>query len=135
MKDDFLKEAAALYGELCPDYQPLLESLINSDDLHLETTTPLLSGGASLRNGTLKVDIRSFDDLSFCSIVPHKFGHYLHDTCENELVVINYPIDETHSIAGTLLLADRMEAFFRERTGYLWRLSDAALPAHLNDQH
>ena len=107
MKDDFLKEAAALYGELCPDYHPLLESLINSDDLHLETTTPLLSGGASFRNGTLKVDIRSFDDLSFCSIVPHKFGHYLHDTCENELVVINYPIDETHSIAGILLFADR----------------------------
>ena len=117
MKDDFLKEAAALYGELCPDYQPLLESLINSDNLHLETTTPLLSGGASFRNGTLKVDIRSFDDLSFCSIVPHKFGRYLHDTCENELVVINYPIDEMHSIAGILLLADRMEAFFRERTG------------------
>ena len=63
------------------------------------------------------MDIRSFDDLSFCSIVPHKFGHYLHDTYENELVVVNYPINETHSIAGTLLLADRMEAFFRERTG------------------
>lgn len=116
-EDDFLKEAAALYGELCPDYQPLLESLINSDNLHLETTTPLLSGGASFRNGTLKVDIRSFDDLSFSSIVLHEFGHYLHDTYENELVVVNYPINETHSIAGTLLLADRMEAFFRERTG------------------
>lgn len=118
MKDDFLKEAAALYGELCPDYQPLLESLINSDDLHLETTTPLLSGGStSFRYGTFEVYIRSFDDLSFCSIALHEFGHYLHDTYENELVVINYPIDETHSIAGTLLLADRMEAFFRERTG------------------
>lgn len=55
--------------------------------------------------------------MSFCSIALHEFGHYLHDTYENELVVVNYPINETHSIAGTLLLADRMEAFFRERTG------------------
>lgn len=117
-EDDFLKEAAALYGELCPDYQPLLESLINSDNLHLETTTPLLSGGStSFRYGTFEVEIRFFDDLSFSSIVLHEFGHYLHDTYENELVVVNYPINETHSIAGTLLLADRMEAFFRERTG------------------
>ena len=50
--------------------------------------------------------------MSFCSIALHEFGHYLHDTYENELVVVNYPINETHSIAGTLLLADRMEAFF-----------------------
>lgn len=117
-EDDFLREAAAFYGTLCPDYQPLLESLIESDALQLETVPQLLAGGTTkVTNGRLHVTIRSYDDLSFTVGVMHEFGHSLYASYSNASATVCYPIYETHALGGSLLCLNAMEAFFRERTG------------------
>ena len=118
-REAFLRDAAAMYGQISPEYQPMLEALVGSDAFVSETVPRVQAGGYTEADAQgVSVYIGSYDDINFSTIAIHEFGHYLHEVIvfeEEERGI--FPVYETHSVAGTLLCADMVEALFREQTG------------------
>lgn len=121
-EEQFMHQAAAFYGNISPNYQTLLEDLINSDSLYLEKVDKQIGGSAVSINpnsdNSVSVHIRYADMLVFYVSSVHEFGHYLHNIQELGADEIRYfAIYETHSSAGMLLCADDIEQYFREKYG------------------
>ncbi len=121
-EEEFMHQAAAFYGKILPNYQILLEELVDSDALFLEKLDDQPQGSEVVvdvtRDHPVSVHLRYADMLYFSVNCVHEFGHYLHD-----IQVLNadtreyYAIYETHSCAGSLLCAADVERYFRERYG------------------